>query len=124
MTSTPYIILTNRSSQASDRPNSSAAQQGRLAISYGASDPGVYFQDTGGSIRKVGPNHYATTAPNAAPLGLAGNSVGETWVDFRRRYCIRMYFGIRVHSCFWHYSRVRLRGSIWRLLSNSFFGVY
>jgi hypothetical protein len=85
MTSTPYIILTNRSSQASDRPNSSAAQQGRLAISYGASDPGVYFQDTGGSIRKVGPNHYATTAPNAAPLGLAGNSVGETWVDGKNK---------------------------------------
>lgn len=81
MTSTPYIILTNRSPQASDRPNTSAAQAGRLALSYGASDPGLYFQDSAGSIRKVGPNHYAATAPNASAVGAAGNSTGETWVD-------------------------------------------
>ena len=94
MTSTPYILLTNRSSQASDRPNLSAAQQGRLALSYGSSDPGVYFQDTAGSIRKVGPNHYAATAPNSAPLGLAGNSVGETWVDSSTtKYYMKVWTG-------------------------------
>jgi hypothetical protein len=50
-------------------------------LSFGSSDPGLYFQDSGGNIRKIGPNHYSTTAPNSSPAGIAGNSAGETWVD-------------------------------------------
>lgn len=81
MTSTPSIILTKRSGQSSDRPSGTVVQGGELAISRGASDPGLYFEDTAGSIRKIGPSHYGTTAPNSIPVGLAGNSVGETWAD-------------------------------------------
>ena len=81
MTSTPSIILTKRSGQSSDRPSGTVVQGGELAISRGASDPGLYFEDTAGSIRKIGPSHYGTTAPNATPVGLPGNSVGETWTD-------------------------------------------
>lgn len=86
MTSTPYIILTKRSALSSDRPNNGAVQQGELAVSYGDSDPGLYIEDSAGSIRKIGPNHYGTTAPNSTPVGLAGNSVGETWVDSSTAY--------------------------------------
>ncbi len=81
MTSTPSIILTKRSGQSSDRPSGTVVQGGELAISRGSSDPGLYFEDTAGAIRKIGPSHYGTTAPNATPVGLPGNSVGETWAD-------------------------------------------
>lgn len=81
MTSTPVVLLLKRSGQSSDRPSGTVVQNGELALSFGAVDPGLYFEDSAGSIRKIGPNHYAATAPNSAPVGLAGNSVGETWVD-------------------------------------------
>jgi hypothetical protein len=81
VTSTPSILLTKRSGQSSDRPSGTVVQGGELAISRGASDPGLYFEDTAGDIRKIGPSHYGTTAPNSAPVGLPGNSVGETWTD-------------------------------------------
>jgi hypothetical protein len=81
MTSTPVVLLLKRSGQSSDRPSGTVVQNGELALSFGATDPGLYFEDSAGAIRKIGPNHYAATAPNSAPVGLAGNSVGETWVD-------------------------------------------
>jgi hypothetical protein len=81
MTSTPVVLLLKRSGQSADRPSGSAVQGGELALSFGASDPGLYFEDSAGALRKIGPNHYATTAPNTGNVGIAGNSVGETWVD-------------------------------------------
>lgn len=81
MTSTPVILLLKRSGQSSDRPQTSVVQNGELAIAVGAADPGLYFEDSAGSIRKIGPSHYGATAPNSTPVGLAGNSVGELWAD-------------------------------------------
>lgn len=81
MTSTPVVLLLKRSGQSSDRPSGTVVQNGELAIAVGAADPGLYFEDSAGSIRKIGPSHYGTTAPNSTPVGLAGNSVGELWAD-------------------------------------------
>lgn len=81
MTSTPSILLLKRSGLSSDRPSGVVVQGGELAIARGAVDPGLYFEDTAGAIRKIGPSHYGTTAPNSTPVGLPGNSVGETWTD-------------------------------------------
>ena len=81
MTSTPVNLLLKRSGLASDRPSGIVVQNGELALSAGASDPGLYFEDSVGGIRKIGPSAYAATAPNSSPVGLAGNSVGETWTD-------------------------------------------
>ena len=81
MTSTPSILLLKRSGQSSDRPSGVVVQGGELAISRGAVDPGLYFEDTTGDIRKIGPSHYGTTAPNSTPVGIPGNSVGELWTD-------------------------------------------
>ena len=81
MTSTPSILLLKRSGQSSDRPSGVVVQGGELAISRGAVDPGLYFEDTAGAIRKIGPPHYGTTAPNSTPVGIPGNSVGELWTD-------------------------------------------
>jgi len=81
MASTPVILLSKRSGNSSDRPNSATVQVGEVAMSFGAADPGLYFKDSAGSIRKFGSNHYGTTAPNSSPLGSPGNSVGELWSD-------------------------------------------
>lgn len=94
MASTPVIILQKRSGNASDRPLTTTVQAGEAAMSFGAADPGLYFKDSAGSIRKFGSNHYGTTAPNSAPLGETGNSVGETWVDSSAAtYYLRVWTG-------------------------------
>jgi hypothetical protein len=63
-------------------------------MSFGAADPGLYFKDSAGSIRKFGSNHYGTTAPNSSPLGSPGNSVGELWTDSSTSsYYLRVWTG-------------------------------
>lgn len=94
MASTPVIILTKRSGNSSDRPNTGTVQAGETAMSFGAADPGLYFKDSAGSIRKFGSNHYGATAPNSSPVGSTGNSVGETWVDSSTSsYYLRVWTG-------------------------------
>jgi hypothetical protein len=94
MTSTPVTILLKRSGNSSDRPSGVAVSAGEPAICFGATDPGAYFKDSAGNIRKVGPTHYGATAPNSTPVGLAGNSVGEQWVDSSTSsYYLRVWTG-------------------------------
>jgi hypothetical protein len=81
MTSTPVVLLLLRSGQSSDRPSGVTVQGGQLALAFGAADPGLYFEDSAGNIAKIGPPSYGTTAPNASPVGLAGNYQGELWTD-------------------------------------------
>ena len=81
MTSTPVTLLLKRSGNASDRPSGNILVNGELATNFGAADPGVYFEDSVGGIIKLGPSSFGNTAPNAVPVGLVGNSVGEQWVD-------------------------------------------
>jgi len=94
MASTPVIILSKRSGNSSDRPNTATVQAGEVAMSFGAADPGLYFKDSAGSIRKFGSNHYGTTAPNSSPVGSTGNSVGELWSDSSTvNYYLRVWTG-------------------------------
>ena len=94
MASTPVILLQKRSGNSSDRPNTTTVQAGEAAMSFGAADPGLYFKDSAGSIRKFGSNHYGTTAQNSSPVGSTGNSVGETWVDSSTsNYYLRVWTG-------------------------------
>jgi len=81
MTSTPVTILLKRTGQASDRPNASILSGGEMALAFGAADPGMYYKDSAGNIRKIGGAQYATTAPNSSPVGSTGNSVGELWAE-------------------------------------------
>ena len=94
MASTPVILLLKRTGNSSDRPDTSTVQAGEAALSFGGADPGLYFKDSAGSIRKIGPSHYASTAPNSAPVGSAGNSVGELWTDSSTsEYYLRVWTG-------------------------------
>lgn len=81
MTSTPSTILLLRSGNAADRPSGVSLQGGETALCFGAADPGLYFEDTTGAIRKIGPVHYGITPPNTNPVGLSGNINGELWTD-------------------------------------------
>ena len=93
MASTPVILLSKRTGNSSDRPDTATVQAGELALSFGAAEPGLYFKDSAGAIRKFGPNHYGSSAPNSSPAGSAGNSVGELWVESAGSYYLRVWTG-------------------------------
>jgi hypothetical protein len=93
MTSTPFILLLKRTGQASDRPSGVTIQAGEMALSFGGADPGMYFEDSAGDIRKVGSNFYGSTAPNSTPIGLPGNSIGETWTTSSNPYYLQVWTG-------------------------------
>tara|TARA_Y100000004_G_scaffold131312_1_gene148139 strand:- start:434 stop:988 length:555 start_codon:yes stop_codon:yes gene_type:complete len=93
MASTPVILLLKRTGNSSDRPNTATVQAGEAALSFGGADPGLYFKDSAGAIRKLGPNHYGSTAPNSSPVGSTGNSVGELWVEAAGSYYMRVWTG-------------------------------
>ena len=93
MTSTPFILLLKRTGNASDRPSGVTIQAGEMALSFGGADPGLYFEDSAGDIRKVGSNFYGSTAPNSTPVGLPGNSIGETWTTSSSPYYLQVWTG-------------------------------
>jgi hypothetical protein len=93
MASTPVILLLKRTGNSSDRPNTATVQAGEPALSFGGADPGLYFKDSAGAIRKIGGSHYATTAPNSTPAGSAGNSVGELWTLSTGSFYLQVWTG-------------------------------
>ena len=56
-----------------------------MAVNLNVAEPGMFFKQTDGNLAKVGPVCVNTTgsAPNSAPAGPSGNSVGELWLDGR-----------------------------------------
>jgi hypothetical protein len=77
----PLTIITKNSTVASKRPTAAQLVTGELGLNANSADPGLYFEDSTGAIRKVGGAHYGATAPNVAPAGEAGNSQGELWFN-------------------------------------------
>lgn len=74
-------FLLKRSSTASKRPTAAQLDLGELSLNYDANTAGVFFEDSAGNVRKVGPTEVSATAPNASPAGSSGNSLGELWYD-------------------------------------------
>ena len=74
-------FLLKRSSTADKRPTAAQLDVGELALNYEGADPGIFFEDSAGAVRKVGPVTVSATAPNSSAAGSAGNSVGEGWLD-------------------------------------------
>ena len=75
------ILKHIRSTTADKRPTGSGLADGQIAINTASGTPGVFFKNSAGTVTKVGPTHVGAAAPNVAPAGSAGNSIGETWVD-------------------------------------------
>jgi len=74
-------FLLKRSTTASKRPTAAQLDIGELSLNYDADTAGVFFEDSAGNVRKVGPAEVSATAPNASPAGSSGNSLGEFWYD-------------------------------------------
>jgi hypothetical protein len=74
-------FLLKRSSTASKRPTAAQLDIGELSLNYDANTSGVFFEDSAGNVRKIGPVEVSATAPNSAPAGQSGNSLGELWYD-------------------------------------------
>ncbi len=70
-----------RSGDPNKRPAAAEMAHGQLAVNYANGTPALFFKDSADGVVKVGPVHVGTTAPNAAPAGSAGNSIGEGWLD-------------------------------------------
>jgi len=74
-------FLLKRSSTASKRPTAAQLDIGELSLNYDANTSGVFFEDSAGNVRKIGPVEVSATAPNSSPAGSSGNSLGELWYD-------------------------------------------
>lgn len=72
-----------RSNTANKRPTAAGMSDGQIALNTNATEPGLFFKDAGGTIRKVGPIAVGSSAPNSSPAtgGSTGNSIGEAWLD-------------------------------------------
>jgi len=72
-----------RSTIAQERPFSGNLLEGQPAINLNASEPGLFFKATDGSVIKIGPVAITDdgSPPNSLATGLMGNSVGELWFD-------------------------------------------
>lgn len=74
-------FLLKRSGTADKRPDPNSMASGELDLNYDAVTGGVFYKDSAGDVVKVGSAQVSATAPNAVPVGSAGNSDGEFWYD-------------------------------------------
>ncbi len=70
-----------RTATPDKRPDPALMADGQMAQNQSVESPGVFIKSVAGGLVKIGPTHYGPTAPNSAPQGSGGNSVGETWHD-------------------------------------------
>jgi hypothetical protein len=74
-------FLLKRSNTASKRPTAAQLDIGELSLNYESTTPGLFFEDSAGGVRKIGPAEVSASAPNSTPAGSSGNSTGELWFD-------------------------------------------
>ena len=74
-------IKFKRTSVLQKRPTAAQLELGEPAVVLHQSSFGVFLEDASGNIRKVGPIHVGSSAPNASAAGSTGYSVGEGWLD-------------------------------------------
>ena len=70
-----------RSNVNNKRPDPAFMSFGELNINYSNSSGGLFFKDSAGTVRKIGPAEVGPTAPNVNPAGSSGNALGEFWYD-------------------------------------------
>ena len=74
-------ITLKKSSVANKRPLASSMVAGELALNSNSLSTGLFLLDSANNVIKVGPAAVGPSAPNIAPAGSPGNSVGEFWYD-------------------------------------------
>lgn len=63
------------------RPDPGVLADGMPMVNLAEESPGLYFRLANGTLSKIGPAHIGTDAPNVAPQGHSGNTIGELWFD-------------------------------------------
>lgn len=74
-------IQFKRTSVLQKRPTAAQLALGEPAVVLHQSSFGVFLEDASGNIRKVGPIHVGSSAPNASAAGSSGHALGEGWLD-------------------------------------------
>ena len=76
-------IQHRRSSTASKRPTAANLLEGEIGVNFNDGTPGLFVENSAGTVVKVGPAEVGGSAPNSSPAagGYIGNSIGETWYD-------------------------------------------
>lgn len=72
-----------RSTIAKERPFPGSLLEGQPAVNVNASEPGLFFKASDGSLLKIGPAAVTSDGapPNTGGIGEQGNCVGELWLD-------------------------------------------
>lgn len=72
-----------RSTTSQERPLPGNLLEGQPAVNINATEPGLFFKASDGSIVKFGPVAITSdgSPPNSSAQGSTGNSVGELWLD-------------------------------------------
>ena len=74
-------IKFKRTSVLQKRPTAAQLDLGEPAVVLHQSSFGVFLEDSNGDIRKVGPIHVGSSAPNGSAAGSSGHALGEGWLD-------------------------------------------
>lgn len=72
-----------RSTTAKERPFPGSLLEGQPAVNVNATEPGLFFKASDGSLVKIGPAAITSDGapPNTGGVGQQGNSIGELWLD-------------------------------------------
>ena len=77
----PTAIQFLRTSEPNLRPSPTNLSDGMPMFGLNETDPGLYFKLQDETLCKIGPCAVSPLAPNTAPTGQSGNTVGEFWLD-------------------------------------------
>lgn len=81
-------IKHGRDGTLDNRPVPLNLETGQLVVNYAEGSPGVFARAGDDTLIKIGPIHIGPTAPNAVPIGSAGNCIAEAWLDTSGTYAI------------------------------------
>lgn len=72
-----------RSTTAKERPFPGSLLEGQPAVNVNATEPGLFFKASDGTLVKIGPTAITSDGlpPNSGGVGEQGNTIGELWLD-------------------------------------------
>lgn len=85
------LLQFKRTSLQDKRPAASGLSLGEPAVVLHEDSFGVFLKDGAGNIRKIGPIHVGSGAPNSSPVGSSGNAEGEAYVDLADSNSLKVF---------------------------------
>lgn len=84
-------IQFKRTSLLDKRPVASGLALGEPAVVLHEDSFGLFLKDGSGAVRKIGPIHVGSGAPNSTPIGGSGNAEGEAYVDLTNNNALNVF---------------------------------